>query len=47
MCVCEVQNTTGGEKVVGTANYKNPLGKVFFGVFLVERVGWEFQVESL
>ncbi len=35
--VLEVQKTTGGEKVVGTANDKIPLGK-FHSIFQVEGV---------
>ncbi len=35
--VLEVQKTTGGEKIMGTANDKNPLGK-FYSIFQVEGV---------
>ena len=35
--VLGVQKTTVGEKIVGTANDKNPLGK-FFSIFQVEGV---------
>ena len=35
MGVLEIQKTTGGEKIMGTANDKNPLGKFRRGVMVV------------